>query len=106
LFKDAVKALTRHDDEPPPQTRRKRGETEGEFKRLARYLWRPFEARQSFRLRAAIASRYAPIEPAAHAVAANYLATTLDMLNQLDSDLGSDYGDTFNAISNPSSPHL
>ena len=46
LFKDAVRAVTRHGDEDEPEPRRKGGETEGEFRRLARYLWRRFDARQ------------------------------------------------------------
>jgi hypothetical protein len=107
LFKDAVKALLRPDEDAPEQEpHRRRGETEGEFKRLARYLWRRFNARQGFRLRAAIARRYAPIEPQAHAVAADYLTDTLDMLTQLDCGNGCDYADNFDAISRPCSPNL
>ena len=75
-----MKAITRSDDEDEPAQRRRRGETEGEFRRFARYMWRRFDARRSFRLRAAIASRFAPIEPEVHATA--YLVTTLDMLNK------------------------
>ena len=40
------------------------------------------------------------IDPAAHAVATEYLESTLDALNQMNDDPGSDYGGDFNAIPN------
>jgi hypothetical protein len=107
MFRDAIKAITRPADEEPEQkTKRRRGDTEGEFKRLARYLRRRVDARRSFRSRAAIASRFVPLDPEAHAVAAEYLTTTLDMLNQLDDGAGIDLGDDFVAISHFSSLDL
>jgi HAMP domain-containing protein len=105
LFKSAAKALAgTEEDEPAP--RRKSGESEGEFRRLARYLWRRFDARLGFKMWAGITRRTVAIDPAAHAVAAEYLASSLDTLNQLDDGPGSDYGDGFNAISNFNSPNL
>jgi hypothetical protein len=105
LFKSAAKALAgTEDDEPQP--RRKSGDSEGEFRRMARYLWRRLDARQGFKMWAGITSRYVPIDPAAYAVATEYLASTLDTLNQLDDGPGSDYGGDFNAISSFNSPHL
>jgi hypothetical protein len=107
LFRTAAKAVARVEDEDETEHKTRRGgEREGQFGRMARYLWRRFDVRRSFRLRTAIASRYAPVDPEAYAVATKYLSNTLDMLNRIDSGPGSDYGDSFNAISNPSSPHL
>jgi hypothetical protein len=107
MFKNAASVLLRCDDDDPEyEVRRKGGETEGQFKRMARYLWRPFKVRQGFRSRTAIASRHAPIDPAAYAVATSYLANTLDALNRMNDDPASDYGDDFNAISNPNSPRF
>ncbi len=87
-----VKAITRPGEDEPEQhdgARRNRRRVQT----LARYLRRRFDARRSFKLRAAIASRFAPVEPHAHAAAADYLATTLDMINQLhDSNPGKEFG--------------
>jgi hypothetical protein len=93
------------EDEAEPKERR-RGEAEGQFSRMARYLWRRLDVRQSFKGRAAIASRYAPIDREAYAIASKYLSGTLDMLHRLDDSPGSDHGDEFNAIPNLHSPHL
>jgi hypothetical protein len=108
LFKDAVKALTRRGaaDEQGPKARDRSGETKGEFQWLARIVSHLSTVRQEFKGRAIITSRYARIDPEAYAVATNYLSGTLDMLNKLNDGPGSDYGDGFNAISNPHSPHL
>lgn len=106
LFRDAVKALTRCSDDEPPPPRRRSGETDGDFRRLARKFSHRFDVRQSFKLRRAIASRYAPIDPAAHVVAASYLSNTLGMLNGLNDSSGTDYGGGFNAISNHHTHHL
>jgi hypothetical protein len=106
LFKSAAKAFAGTEDDDEPKPRRKSGETEGEFKRLARYLRHRFEARQGFRMWAGITSRTVAIDPAAYAVATEYLESTLETLNQLDGGPGSDYGGDFDAISNFNSPHL
>jgi hypothetical protein len=106
LFKDAVKALTRHGDEDEPEPRRKSGETEGEFRRMARYLWRRFEVRQGFKMWSGITSRYVQADPAAYAVASEYLASTLDALNQMNDGPGADYGDDCNVVSSFNSLHL
>ena len=106
MFKTAAKALARSDDEDEPEPRRKSGETEGEFRRLARYLWRRFDARQGFKTWSGITSRYVQIDPAAHAVATEYLASTLDTLNQMNDGPGADYGDYCNVVSNFNSLHL
>jgi hypothetical protein len=107
LFKDTVnKALMHRGDEPEPKKRDRSGETKGEFQWLARIVSHLSTVRQEFKGRAIITSRYARIDPESHAVAVNYLSDTLDMLNKLNDGPGSDYGDGFNAISNPHSPHL
>ena len=107
LFRKAAKAfLGGNDDEQPQPKQRRRGEAEGQFGRMARYLWRRCDVRQSFKGRAAIASRYAPIDREAYAVATKYLSGTLDMLDRLDGSPGSDHGSGFNAISSFNSPHL
>ncbi|MGE0280197.1 MAG: hypothetical protein AB7P20_06235 [Rhizobiaceae bacterium] len=101
----AVKAVTVREDEAEPKERRK-GEADGAFQRLARTFSRRFDVRRSFRGRAAIASRYTPIDPEAHAVGTGYLSDTLDMLHRLDGSPDSEHGGTFNAISYLQSPHL
>jgi hypothetical protein len=68
-------------------------------------LWRRCDIRQGFRLWAALTSRYAPIDPAAHAVATEYLSDSLDMLNQLDAGNGFDSGGA-DAVPNPHSLNL
>src|SRR5258708_20804343 len=76
LFRAAAKAITREsEDEPRPKPVKRRGETEGEFKRLVRLISRRFDVRQQFRRRAAILSRYITIPVEARATA--YLADTL-----------------------------
>jgi hypothetical protein len=107
LFRAAVKALTQRDDEEPQsQPRRRKGETEGEFRKLARKVSRRFDVRQHFKGRAAITSRYLSIPPEAYANATAYLAGTLDMLNQLNDAAGSDLGESFDTPQNHISPHL
>ncbi len=102
LFRDAVKALTRRDeDEPPP--RRRRGETEGEFRRLARNAARGFDVRRSFKARAGITSRFITIGPeAATATAASALA----MLMELNNDSGDDFTEEFDAGQDHIAPRL
>lgn len=98
LFRDAVKALLQKDeDDPRPKPGRRRGETEGEFRRMMRYLARRFDARREFRQRAAITSRFITIPVEARATA--YLADTLDQFSQLDNgiDATDDYGEIFDA---------
>jgi hypothetical protein len=100
LFRDAVKALLQKDeDEPRPHSRRRRGETEGEFRRLMRYLSRRFDVRQHFRRRAAITSRFITIPPAAYNAPC---ANTFDQLAQLDNgfDAGDELAETFDANMN------
>jgi hypothetical protein len=106
LFKDAVKAVTRHGDEDEPEPRRKSGETEGEFRRMARYLWRRFDARQGFKTWSGITSRYVQLDPAACAVATEYLESTLDALNQMNDGSGADYSEDYGMVSNFTSLHL
>ena len=85
LFREAVKAVTRHaEDEKPAPQRRRRGETEGEFRKLARNLSRHYhDMRADFRQRAAITSYFLTIPMEAYAAATAYLSGTLDQLNQL-----------------------
>lgn len=105
MFKDAAKAVMRRDEDEEPEPQRKKGETEGEFRRLSWALSRRSDSRQVFRLWAAITSRYTPIDPAACAVATEYLSDSLDMLNQLDAGDGFD-SDEFDTVSNPHSLNL
>jgi hypothetical protein len=87
LFREAVKAtLHRAGDQPQPEARRRSGETEGEFRRLARNVARRFDVRRSFKARASITSRYLTIPAEAYAMASAYLSGALDMLNDLNSD--------------------
>ena len=107
LFRDAVKAITRRDEEEMPEPRRRRsGETAGEFRRLARNIARRFDLSREFRQRAAITSRYLPMPAEVYAAATAYLST-FDMLNHWnnDTDSGSDFGDGFDADQNHLSPH-
>ena len=85
LFCAAVKVITRRDEnEPPPKQRRRSGETEGGFRRLARNLARRFNVRRDFRQRAAITSRSVTIPDEAFAVAPPYLFNAFDLHNQWD----------------------
>ena len=100
LFRTVAKALARRgEDEPQPKTARRRGETEGEFRRMMRYLSRRFDVRQQFRQRASITSRFLTIPAAAHAL--TYLSDTFDQLSQLDNeiDTGDDFAEPFDANS-------
>jgi len=107
FFKAAAKAITADDDEDEePETRRRRGETEGQFQWLSRIIAHVSIVRQNFRGRTAIASRYAPIDPEAYAVATKYLSNTLDMLSQLDSSDGCDFTESASARPSFHSPHL
>jgi hypothetical protein len=97
LFRTVAKALARRgEDEPQPKARR-RGETEGEFRRLMRYLSRRFDVRQQFRQRASITSRFLTIPATAHALA--YLSDTFEQLSQLDNeiDTGDELAETLDA---------
>jgi MobA/MobL family protein len=88
MFREAVKAITKRDDHkaPKPQ-RRRRGETEGEFRKLARNLSRHYhDMRADFRQRASITSRFLTIPLEAYARAGDYLSDTLDQLNRFDND--------------------
>jgi hypothetical protein len=109
MFRSAVKAITgRDEDEPAPETRRRRGETEGAFQRLARAISRRFNPMREFRGRAAITSRYLTISTEAHIAETAYLPSTLDTLNQWNNegDFASEFADAFDAEQNHISPHL
>ena len=85
LFRAAVKVVTRHNEnEPQPKQRRRSGETEGGFRRLARNLARRFDVRRDFRQRAAITSRSAAIPAEAFEIAPPYLFNAFDTHNQWD----------------------
>ena len=107
LFKAAATAVTGDDEDEEPETRRRRGETEGQFQWLSRIIAHVSTVRQNFRGRTAIASRYAPIDPEAYAVATKYLSNTLDMLSQLDGRDGCDFTESASVSRNfYHSPHL
>jgi hypothetical protein len=102
----AAKTLLCGKDGDEPEPRRKSGETEGEFRRMALYLWRRFEVRQGFKTWSGITSRYVQPDPAAYAIATEYLASTLDALNEMNDGTATDYGDDYNMVSNFNSLHL
>jgi hypothetical protein len=49
LFRTATKAVTGRVDDEPPVTRRRKGETEGEFQVMARRIARRFDPQRAFR---------------------------------------------------------
>lgn len=102
LFREAVKVLTRRaEDEEPPRERRRGGDTEGAFQRLARKVARRFDARQSFRRRAAITSRYIALAAEARAGAARHVADTPNAFNQWNNDdIGANFDESFEAGQN------
>jgi hypothetical protein len=109
LFREAVKAITRQAKDEAPAPRRRRGETEGDFRKLARKLSRHYhDMRQDFRQRASITSRFLTIPADAYAFATAYLSSTFDQLNQLNDeiDLGDEYGENLDANSQRISPRL
>jgi hypothetical protein len=102
LFREAVKAITRQAKDEAPAPRRRRGETEGEFRKLARNLSRHYhDMRQDFRQRASITSRFLTIPADAYAFATAYLSGAFDQLTQINDgiDPGGDYGESFDANS-------
>jgi hypothetical protein len=91
LFRAAVKALTRQDDEPKPAPRRKSGETEKGFGMAARAIMR----------------RAVQIPAALYEAATDYLSDTLDLLNRWnDEDLTADFDDDFANDHNDNSLNL
>ncbi|MGE0383036.1 MAG: MobQ family relaxase [Hyphomicrobium sp.] len=72
-------------------TPRRSGNTGGAFRKLAQRFSRRFaDMRQDFKARASITSRGIRIDPRAYEAASLFLSDTLDQLNQLDNDTGSD----------------
>lgn len=99
LFRAAMNAVTRRDEtEPRPPRRRRRGETEGDFRRLARKAARRLDVRKQFQKVAAARARRRVRTivltaeewggPDAH------LTSTLDLLTHLNNDMsgGNEYG--------------
>jgi hypothetical protein len=111
LFRKVAKAITHDKDEPRPEARRRRnGETEGGFRKLARKI-----ARQLTTARTAAHGRYAALRPVkteqtpadAHADVGLYLSDTLDWLNLWWQGNTADdlwIGDDFNAKQDQSYP--
>jgi MobA/MobL family protein len=90
LFRAAAKAITRENEPRPQPVKRRRGETEGEFRKLARNLSRHYhDMRADFRQRAAITSYFLAIPLEAYAAATAYLSDTHDQLSQLDNGIDS-----------------
>jgi hypothetical protein len=114
LFRDVVKALTRHEDEDEdrPDPRRRRGETEGDFRKLARKIARRFDARKQFRKvaknRAHRRVRTLILSPEEWGTPDAHLTNTLDLVNLWNSDMssGSDYCGGFDANQDHISPRL
>ena len=90
----------------PPRETQWRGETEGEFRRLARNVARRFDVRGSFKARASITSRYLTIPADAYAMATAYLSGTLAMLNDLNNESGEELDAGFDAVQEYVSPRL
>ena len=118
LFKNAVKALTRHEDEPKPVPRRKSGETDKGFSMAVRAIMRRVTEAAPPRGRrdagtafgaaaAAIMSRVVQIPAAFFDAATEHLSETLDLLNQWnDEDLTADFDDGFANDHNDNSLNL
>jgi hypothetical protein len=97
LFRAAVKAVLRRiESTPQPKQRRRKGETEGEFRRLARRCSRRTDMRQQFKQRASITSRFLAIPADVFAMATAHLA---DTLISLADEFGDDCAENNNAIS-------
>lgn len=96
-------------DEPPP-ARRRSGETEGEFRRLARKLSRRFDVRKQFEkvAKARVVRRVRTIilSPEEWGAPDAHLTNTNDLLNLWNNDAGSDYGGGFDANKNHIFPQL
>jgi hypothetical protein len=124
LFRDAVKALTRRDeDEPQPQARRRRGETGKGFVSAWRVVLHRTEI-QPEAVRAgvidtgktfgdaakAVMRRVAQIPTEAYTASTAYLLDTLDWLNLWDANSSADNsGDLdldYETQQNHHSPHL
>ena len=85
LFREAVHAVTRRIRNTAPPKRR--GETVGEFRKLAHNLSRLYhDMRKDFRERATITNRFITISAEAYATATAYLSDTFDQLNRLNDD--------------------
>jgi MobA/MobL family len=101
VFRAAVKSvLRRAETTTQPKQRKRKGETGGEFRRLARNVSRRFDVRRSFRARASITSRFLAIPAEVYAMATAYLS---DTLNSLTDDIGDD-AENLNAVSEHISP--
>ena len=104
LFRSVVKAIAAHtEDAPQPRTRRRRGETEGDFRKLVKVIVRRIDAgklRLRFRKRAQwLAGRRARtirLPPEAWGPEDAHLINTLDLQRLWNSDAGLDGGDFSN----------
>ena len=86
LFRAAVKAMLRRAEASPQPKRSRKGETEGEFRRLARRCSHRTDMRQEFRQRASITSRFLAIPADVFAMATAHLADTLiSLVDNIDS---------------------
>jgi hypothetical protein len=111
------KAITVHAEEAPqPRARRRRGETEGDFRKLAKAIVRQFDAgklRQRFRKRskwlAGRRSRTIRLPPEAWGPDDAHLTNTLDLQRLWNSDAGmegSDFSNGYDTQSDRLSPRL
>ncbi len=112
MFRDAVKALTRRDEEEPAPPRRRRGDTEGDFRRLARKVAHHFNVRKQFQKVAGARTRRRfrtiVLTPEEWGASDAHLTSTLDLLTQLNNDMtgGNDSDNSFDAVQNHISPRL
>jgi hypothetical protein len=81
LFRQAVKAVTaRSDPDERPETKRRKDETEGQFRQFARKLVKPFNVRAIFKRQASITQRDTMLHQALP-LPPVYLSDTLDCMN-------------------------
>jgi hypothetical protein len=99
----------RNQDEPPPP-RRRSGETEGEFRRLARKVARRFDVWKQFekaaKARAVRRVRTIILSPEEWGAPDAHLTNTNDLLQLWNNDAGSNYDTGFDTIKNHISPQL
>jgi hypothetical protein len=98
LFRGVGKVLTRHAEDEPQPARRRRGETEGDFRKLAKVIARRFDAlklRQRFRKRskwlAGRRRRTLRLPPEAWGPPDAHLTNTLDLVRQWNDGAGIDH---------------
>lgn len=111
LFRAAAKILTHGDqDEAPSPRRRRRGETEGEFRKLARKLALRFDMRKQFekvaKVRTVRRVRTIILSPEEWGAPDAHLTNPLDQLHLWNNDAVGDYDGVSDTIQNHIPPQL